>query len=400
MPKKKKEWIAMLLAGGQGSRLCSLNGKIAKSAVKFGGKYRIIDFTLTNCVNSGIDTVGVLTQYQPHLLNEYMGTGVPWDLERIWGGLKILPPYQRQHGADWYRSTANAIYQNIDFINRYAPDYVIILSGDHIYRMDYRKMLEYHKEKNSDCTIAVLDVPLSETGRFGIMSTDPDGRIIKFIEKPKIPESTKASMGIYIFSKEKLISYLEADDADAESSNDFGKNVIPSILAAGENLYAYEFEGYWKDVGTVSSLWEANMDMLGPEPRLNLNDKVWSIYSRQDSRPPQHIGRLAVVENSVVTEGCEIYGSVINCVLGSGVRVMSGASVRDSVIMDDVLISEGASVDCAIVDTGATIGAGARVGAPRDESLPPSEVEVTVIGAGVFVPSGVEVTPHEKLIMV
>jgi glucose-1-phosphate adenylyltransferase len=344
--------------------------------------------------------VGVLTQYQPHLLNEYMGTGVPWDLERIWGGLKILPPYQRQHGADWYRSTANAIYQNIDFINRYAPDYVIILSGDHIYRMDYRKMLEYHKEKNSDCTIAVLDVPLSETGRFGIMSTDPDGRIIKFIEKPKIPESTKASMGIYIFSKEKLISYLEADDADAESSNDFGKNVIPSILAAGENLYAYEFEGYWKDVGTVSSLWEANMDMLGPEPRLNLNDKVWSIYSRQDSRPPQHIGRLAVVENSVVTEGCEIYGSVINCVLGSGVRVMSGASVRDSVIMDDVLISEGASVDCAIVDTGATIGAGARVGAPRDESLPPSEVEVTVIGAGVFVPSGVEVTPHEKLIMV
>ncbi|MGI6167277.1 MAG: glucose-1-phosphate adenylyltransferase [Eubacteriales bacterium] len=398
MPKKKKEWIAMLLAGGQGSRLCSLTGKIAKSAVKFGGKYRIIDFTLTNCVNSGIDTVGVLTQYQPHLLNEYMGTGVPWDLDRMWGGLKILPPYQRQHGADWYRSTANAIYQNIDFINRYDPDYVIILSGDHIYRMDYRKMLEYHKEKNSDCTIAVLDVPLSEAGRFGIMSTDDDGRIIKFTEKPKIPESTKASMGIYIFGKDKLISYLEADDADAESSNDFGKNVIPSILVAGEKLYAYEFEGYWKDVGTVSSLWEANMDMLGSDPKLN--DKDWSIYSRQDSRPPQHIGRLAVVENSVVTEGCEIYGSVINCVLGSGVKVMSGARVSDSVLMDDVLVSEGASVDCAIVDTGAVVGAGARVGAVRDESLPLSEVPVTVIGAGVIVPSGCEVTPYEKLVMV
>ncbi|NLW73653.1 MAG: glucose-1-phosphate adenylyltransferase [Clostridiales bacterium] len=400
MPKKKKEWIAMLLAGGQGSRLCSLTGKIAKSAVKFGGKYRIIDFTLTNCVNSGIDTVGVLTQYQPHLLNEYLGTGVPWDLDRMWGGLKILPPYQRQHGADWYRSTANAIYQNIDFINRYDPDYVIILSGDHIYRMDYRKMLEYHKEKNSDCTIAVLDVPLSEAGRFGIMSTDNDGRIIKFTEKPKIPESTKASMGIYIFGKDKLISYLEADDADAESSNDFGKNVIPSILAAGEKLYAYEFEGYWKDVGTVSSLWEANMDMLGPDPKLNLNDKDWSIYSRQDSRPPQHIGRLAVVENSVVTEGCEIYGSVINCVLGSGVRVMSGARVRDSVLMDDVLISEGARVDCAIVDTGAVVGAGARVGAVRDESIPLSDVPVTVVGSEVILPSGCEVTPYEKLVMV
>ena len=398
MPKKKKEWIAMLLAGGQGSRLCSLTGKIAKSAVKFGGKYRIIDFTLTNCVNSGIDTVGVLTQYQPHLLNEYMGTGVPWDLERIWGGLKILPPFQRQRGADWYRSTANAIYQNIDFINRYDPDYVIILSGDHIYRMDYRKMLEYHKEKNSDCTIAVLDVPLSEAGRFGIMSADSDGRIIKFTEKPKIPESTKASMGIYIFGKDKLISYLEADDADAESSNDFGKNVIPSILAAGENLYAYEFEGYWKDVGTVSSLWEANMDMLGPAPKLNLNDKAWSIYSRHDNRSPQYTGRLAVIENSVVTEGCEIYGSVINCVLGLGLAherrecARLGAHGRRACAR--------ASVSSAIVDTGAAIGAGARVGTPRDESLPASEVAVTVIGAGVFVPSGCEVTPYEKLVMV
>jgi glucose-1-phosphate adenylyltransferase len=393
---RKKEWIAMILAGGQGSRLALLTKKIAKPAVYFGGKYRIIDFTLTNCCLSGIDTVGVLTQYQPTVLNEYMGTGEPWDLDRNWGGLKILPPYQRQHGADWYRGTANAIYQNIEFINRYNPEYVLILSGDHIYRMDYRGMLEFHKEKNADCTIAVLDVPLSEASRFGIMSTDDDGKITKFTEKPKMPDSTKASMGIYIFKKDKLLSYLEADDNDTDSSKDFGKNVIPSVLASGERLYAYEFEGYWKDVGTISSLWEANMDMLGSEPKINFCDGGWQVYSRQNSsEPPQYIGRHAVVENSVITEGCEIFGSVRNSVLGSGVKIMSGASVRDAVIMDNVTIGEGAAVSYSIIDTAASVGAGAKVGTQRE-----SGAEITVIPTGITVPSGCEVTPYEKIMMV
>ena len=389
---KKKECVAMLLAGGQGSRLYALTQKTAKPAVQFGGKYRIIDFPLSNCVNSGIDTVGVLTQYQPLVLNDYIGNGLPWDLDRTFGGLNILPPYQGQKSADWYRGTANAIYQNLEFINRYDPDYVLVLSGDHIYKMDYGKMLAFHKEKGADCTIAVLDVPLSEASRFGIMSVDEQDRIFKFTEKPKEPDSTKASMGIYIFNKDKLQSYLEADEADPLSSNDFGKNVIPAMLGAGEKMYAYAFEGYWKDVGTISSLWEANMDMLGDDPQLLLNDESWRVFSRHYSQPPQYVGKHAIVSNSVVTEGCEIHGTVKNCVLGAGVRVMHGAYVKDSVIMDGVVIGEGATVNYSIIDTNARIGAGTRVGAARGEG-----VEIAVVGADVNIPSGTEVAPGEMI---
>ncbi len=389
---KKKECVAMLLAGGQGSRLYALTQKTAKPAVQFGGKYRIIDFPLSNCVNSGIDTVGVLTQYQPLVLNDYIGNGLPWDLDRTFGGLKILPPYQGQKSADWYRGTANAIYQNLEFINRYDPDYVLVLSGDHIYKMDYGKMLAFHKQKGADCTIAVLDVPLSEASRFGIMSVDEQDRIFKFTEKPKEPNSTKASMGIYIFNKDKLQSYLEADEADPLSSNDFGKNVIPAMLGAGEKMVAYAFEGYWKDVGTISSLWEANMDMLGDDPQLSLNDESWRVFSRHYSQPPQYIGKHAIVSNSVVTEGCEIHGTVKNCVLGAGVRIMHGAYVKDSVIMDGVVIGEGATVNYSIIDTNATIGAGTRVGAARDEG-----VEIAVVGADVNIPSGAEIAPGEMI---
>ncbi len=389
---KKKECVAMLLAGGQGSRLYALTQKTAKPAVQFGGKYRIIDFPLSNCVNSGIDTVGVLTQYQPLVLNDYIGNGLPWDLDRTFGGLKILPPYQGQKGADWYRGTANAIYQNLEFINRYDPDYVLVLSGDHIYKMDYGKMLAFHKQKGADCTIAVLDVPLSEASRFGIMSVDDEDRIFKFTEKPKNPDSTKASMGIYIFNKDKLQSYLEADEADPLSANDFGKNVIPAMLGAGEKMYAYAFDGYWKDVGTISSLWEANMDMLGNDPQLCLNDESWRIFSRHYSQPPQYVGKHAIVSNSVITEGCEIYGTVKNCVLGAGVKIMHGAYIKDSVIMDNVVIGEGATVNYSIIDTDAHIGAGARVGSAKAEG-----VEIAVIGTGVHIPSGAEVFPGEMI---
>ena len=296
----------MLLAGGQGSRLYALTTRLAKPAVSFGGKYRIIDFTLSNCVNSGIDTVGVLTQYQPLLLNDYIGNGLPWDLDRTYGGVKILPPYQGKEKADWYKGTANAIYQNLQFIDQYDPDYVLILSGDHIYKMDYAAMLAFHKRRGADCTIACIDVPLEEASRFGIMSTYEDGKIWKFSEKPKNPDSTQASMGIYIFNKKKLAEYLIADEADENSSNDFGKNIIPAMLAAGEKMYAYSFEGYWKDVGTISSLWEANMDMLGSDPALKLNDEKWRIYARHFARAPQYVGGNGVVENSSVTEGCKI----------------------------------------------------------------------------------------------
>ena len=281
---RKKECVAMLLAGGQGSRLYALTEKNAKPAVPFGGKYRIIDFTLSNCVNSGIDTVGVLTQYQPLMLNEYIGNGLPWDLDRAYGGVKILPPYQGKNGADWYKGTANAIYQNLQFIARYNPEYVLILSGDHIYKMDYDKMLDYHKKTGADCTIAVIDVPIEEASRFGIMSVDEEGRIFKFSEKPKNPDSTKASMGIYIFSTDCLFKYLTEDAENPDSSNDFGKNIIPNMLAAGEKMMAYPFSGYWKDVGTISSLWEANMDLLGDIPSLNLNDEEWRIYASTTAR--------------------------------------------------------------------------------------------------------------------
>ena len=389
---RKKECVAMLLAGGQGSRLYALTTKTAKPAVRFGGKYRIIDFPLSNCVNSGIDTVGVLTQYQPLGLNEHIGNGLPWDLDRAFGGVMILPPYQGQKRADWYKGTANAIYQNLAFINRYDADYVLILSGDHIYKMDYDKMLDFHKAKGADCTIAVIDVPLEEASRFGIMSTNPDDSIFKFSEKPKNPDSTKASMGIYIFNRQKLQDYLEADEADPDSANDFGKNIIPAMLAAGEKMYAYPFEGYWKDVGTISSLWEANMDLLGNKPVLDLSGDDWRIFARHAASAPQFVGADAKVENSYITEGCEIYGTVKNSVIGPGVKVMAGAVVEDCVLMSDLVIEADAKVTYAILDAGVTIGAGAVVGADRATGA-----EITVIGEGVQINAGATVAPGAML---
>lgn len=389
---RKKECVAMLLAGGQGSRLYALTQKTAKPAVPFGGKYRIIDFPLSNCINSGIDAVGVLTQYQPLVLNDYIGNGLPWDLDRSFGGVKILPPYQGNKKSDWYLGTANAIYQNINYIDIYDPNYVIILSGDHIYKMDYSKMLDYHKETGADCTIAVLDVPLEEASRFGIMSTNPDGSIYKFTEKPKNPDSTKASMGIYIFTKKKLFDYLIADAEKEKSSHDFGKDIIPAMLAAGEKMFAYEFSGYWKDVGTISSLWEANMDLLGEYPNFSLHDEEWRIYSRNDARAPQFVGEGASIHNSIVSEGCEVYGTVINSVLFSGVKVARGAYIKDSVVMSDTSVGHGATVKYSILDCGVEVGAGASVGKERSESS-----GITVVGSGVKVASGSIIGDNEMI---
>ncbi len=389
---KKKECVAMLLAGGQGSRLYALTQKTAKPAVSFGGKYRIIDFPLSNCTNSGIDTVGVLTQYSPLLLNEYIGNGLPWDLDRAFGGVSILSPYQAIAGADWYKGTANAIWQNMEFINRYDAKYVLILSGDHIYKMDYNKMLDYHKAQNADCTIAVLDVPLEEASRFGIMSTKEDGTIFKFSEKPKNPDSTKASMGIYIFTKDKLEKYLSADAQDPASSNDFGKNIIPAMLGAGEKMMAYEFEGYWKDVGTIDSLWEANMDLLGEKPIFSVSDESWRIFSRHGAEAPQFVGADAVIENASITAGCEILGTVRNSVLGPGVTVGAGAVVEDSVIFNDVHIGAGATVRYAILDGNVTVGAGATVGESRETAS-----GIAVIGADCKVADG-ETVPAGAMI--
>ena len=370
----------MLLAGGQGSRLYTLTEKTAKPAVAFGGKYRIIDFTLSNCINSGIDTVGVLTQYQPLVLNEYIGNGQPWDLDRLNGGVMVLPPYQGHSSADWYRGTANAIYQNLNFIERYDPDYVLVLSGDHIYKMDYSKMLDYHKKTNAAATIAVIDVPIEEASRFGIMNTDSDGRIIEFEEKPPHPKSTKASMGIYIFNRDLLADYLHADERNPESSNDFGKNIIPAMLEGGEKMYAYSFEGYWKDVGTVESLWEANMDLLGESPVFDLFDTEHRIYSRNLARAPHYIGNGAKVENSIITEGCEVYGTVENSILFSGVTVERGAHICGSIIMNDTHIKEGASVRYSIIDGSCDIGEFAKVGEDRD-----SGKGITLVGGGLII---------------
>ena len=382
----------MLLAGGQGSRLYALTQKTAKPAVSFGGKYRIIDFPLSNCINSGMDTVGVLTQYRPLLLNEYIGNGLAWDLDRRFGGVQILAPYQGQSGADWYRGTANAIWQNMEFINRYDAKYVLILSGDHIYKMDYAKMLAEHKKSGAACTIAVLDVPIEEASRFGIMSTREDGSIFKFTEKPKNPDSTKASMGIYVFTKDKLEAYLKADNDDPESSNDFGKNIIPTMLASGEKMMSYSFEGYWKDVGTIQSLWEANMDLLGDSPAFSLLDEAWRIYSRHSAQPPQYIAKGAVVENASITAGCQIYGTVRGSVLGANVTVGKGAVVEDSVIMNDVTIEDGATVRYAILDEKVTVGKKATIGASRE-----SGAEIAVVGADVTIKAGEVVAPGAML---
>ena len=389
---KKKECVAMLLAGGQGSRLYALTEKTAKPAVSFGGKYRIIDFPLSNCINSGVDTVGVLTQYQPLVLNDYIGNGLAWDLDRAQGGVKILPPYQGKNGADWYKGTANAIYQNLQFIYNYDPDYVLVLSGDHIYKMDYDKMLKAHKSLGADCTIAVIDVSLEEASRFGIMSVDEENRIYKFTEKPKNPDSTKASMGIYIFSKDCLAKYLIQDAEDPDSSNDFGKNIIPAMLADGQKLYAYSFSGYWKDVGTIDSLWEANMDLLGVHPALTLSDESWRIYSRHTATAPQYVGKNAIIENSSITEGCEIYGTVRNSVLGTGVKVLEGAVVEDSVIFDDVIIGENAKISYSIIDSNVIVGASSSIGRSKDEAK-----GITVIGTKIDVPFGTEVADAKMI---
>ncbi len=382
----------MLLAGGQGSRLYTLTENTAKPAVPFGAKYRIIDFTLSNCISSGIDTVGVLTQYQPLVLNEYIGNGQPWDLDRMNGGVMVLPPYQGAGSADWYRGTANAVYQNMAFINRYDPDYVLVLSGDHIYKMDYSKMLDYHKKNSADATIAVIEVTLTEASRFGIMNTDENGKIIEFEEKPEHPKSTKASMGIYIFNRNVLTKYLTEDDKNGTSSNDFGKNVIPAMLKGGERMYAYSFSGYWKDVGTVESLWQANMDLLGDEPPLDLFDMDRRIYSRNLIRAPHYIGSDAKLSNSIVTEGCEVNGVVENSILFSGVKVDRGAYIRNSIIMNDTVIHSGASVLYSIVDAGSEINTGAKIGTDKD-----SANGITLIGAKLTIPSGTVIPAGEMV---
>lgn len=372
----RKEVVAMILAGGQGSRLGVLTKNIAKPAVPFGGKYRIIDFPLSNCSNSGIYTVGVLTQYKPLDLNNHIGIGDPWDLDRRDGGVSILPPYQEEKGGDWYKGTANAIYQNIEFVDRYDPEYVLILSGDHIYKMDYYKMLDFHKENNSDVTIAVIDVPIEEASRFGIMNTRADNSIYEFEEKPSIPKSTNASMGIYIFNWSVLKRYLREDEMDTKSDNDFGKNIIPSMLNNGRKLMAYSFEGYWKDVGTIQSLWEANMDLLKLDNKLNLYDREWKIYSQNEVRPAHYIGENAKIINSLIVEGCIINGKIENSVLSQGVYVGKNTVIIDSVIMPNVKIGDNVRIEKAIIGNNAIINHGCRIKNDND---------IEVIGAYQYV---------------
>ena len=386
----KKECVAMLLAGGQGSRLYALTGKAAKPIMPFGGKYRIIDFPLSNCANSGIDVVGVLTQYQPLRLNSYIGSGQPWDLDMLKGGVYILPPYQSAgEKGEWFSGTANAIYQNIDFVDMWNPEYVLILSGDHIYKMNYAEMLKQHKESGADCTIAVIRVPLDEASRFGIMSTGTDGFINEFAEKPENPKSNLASMGIYIFTWETLRKYLIEDEADPESSKDFGKNIIPTMLGNGEKLWPYKFVGYWRDVGTIDSLWEANMDMLDPD-LINLYDSNWPIRSRSPIKPPQYIGEGANVVHSIITEGCKIEGRVENSILSNSVTVAANATVKNSVLMPGCEIGEGAVIEYAIIGEDAKIGKNAHVGAiPEGDNKP----EITTCGPDCRIPNGTLIAP-------
>ncbi len=391
---RKKDCVAMVLAGGQGSRLYVLTSKVAKPAVPFGGKYRIIDFALSNCTNSNIDTVGVLTQYQPHELNAYIGSGQPWDLDRLDGGVHVLPPYMTGKSGEWYKGTANAIYQNINFIDQYDPDYVLILGGDHIYKMNYSRMIDQHRRTGADATIAVIEVEWEEASRFGIMSVDAEGQITEFAEKPKEPKSNLASMGIYVFSWQKLKEYLIEDEADSTSSNDFGGDIIPKMLSNGEKMMAYKFEGYWKDVGTINSLWDANMDMLASNSSLNIFDDNWKIYSRNPTAPPHYVGENAEISHSIVTEGCEIYGTVENSVLFDSVTVGEGAIVRYSTIMPRVTIKPGAVIEYAIVAEDAIIGENAHIGAdPKDTD--PDEWGISVIASSVKVGTGAVVKPQQ-----
>lgn len=386
--KNKKQCVAMLLAGGQGSRLGILTADVAKPAIPYGGKYRIIDFPLSNCTNSGIDVVGVLTQYRPLLLNAYIGSGSPWDLDLAHGGVYVLPPYVTGKSGEWYSGTANAIYQNIQFIEQFNTDYVLILSGDHIYKMDYNKMLQFHIQNNADCTIAVREVPWDEASRFGIMNTNEDNSISEFEEKPAHPKSNKASMGVYIFTWEKLRQYLVADAEDPNSSNDFGKNIIPKMLDDQQRMFAYDFEGYWKDVGTIESLWEANMDLLTLPMPIDLYDAKWRIYGRNPGLAPHFIAEGASVRNSLITEGCEVFGNVDHSVIFSGVTIREGTTVKDSVVMPGAVIERGAQVQRAIVSEDAVIGAGATVGEATGN--------IAVVGTGVHLAAGGEVKAGEQ----
>ena len=393
---QKKRCIAMLLAGGQGSRLKVLTENTAKPAVPFGGKYRIIDFPLSNCVNSGIDTVGILTQYQPLELNEYIGNGQPWGLNKTHSCAQVLPPYERHDKkSGWYKGTANAIYQNIDFIERYDPDYVVILSGDHIYKMDYAAMVAYHEENNASCTIAVRTVPLKEASRFGILNTNPDNTIYEFEEKPKAPKSTNASMGIYVFNWAVLRQALISDEEDETSSNDFGKNIIPNLLNQGHKMLAYNFDGYWKDVGTIDSLWEANMELLGKDPEFNIRgDEQSKIYARNSALPSSYIDAEAITVNSFIAEGSEIFGTVRHSIISVGCTVGNGAVVEDSVVMPGVTIEPGAIVRHAILGENSRIGRNAVVGGafgPKDKK------KISVTSKGAVVESNTVLLPGEML---
>lgn len=392
----KKECIAMLLAGGQGTRLGVLTSNVAKPAVPFGAKYRIIDFPLSNSINSGIDTIGVLTQYRPFELHQYIGNGQPWDLDRLSGGIYVLPPYMGAKSGEWYKGTANAIYQNIDFIDNYNPEYVVILSGDHIYKMDYHEMLKDHKKNNADCTIAVREVPIQEASRFGILNLKKNSRQIEeFEEKPKQPKSTKASMGIYIFTWAKLRQYLIDDENDKTSENDFGKNIIPKMIADNQRLFAYQFDDYWKDVGTISSLWEANMDVLyGKE--LNLDDDKWKIYARNNAEPPQFIAPTGKVSNCLISEGTVVKGTVKNSVISNSVTIGEGAYVEDSIIMPGAVIEDGADVRYAIIGWNAKIGKNAMVGETL-EPCKPGEWKIAVVAPNYDLPQDAVVGPNEMI---
>jgi glucose-1-phosphate adenylyltransferase len=396
MLSTRKECVAMLLAGGQGTRLGALTLEVAKPAVPFGGKYRIIDFPLSNTINSGIDTIGVLTQYQPFELNQYIGNGQPWDLDRLNGGAFVLPPYHKGKSGEWYKGTANAIYQNINFIDRYNPEFVLILSGDHIYKMDYSEMLENHKENNADCTIAVLNVNLEEASRFGIMNTYDNNEIFEFEEKPKKPKSTKASMGIYIFTWDKLRDYLIRDEENKDSSNDFGKNIIPMMLKDKQRMFAYEFKGYWKDVGTISSLWEANMDLLDTESGINLNDRGWKMYARNTAEPPHFVGENATITNSIVSEGCDIDGKIINSVIFHGSTIAKGAEIKDSIIMPDAVVGANTRICHAIIGWNSVIGENCVIGAPQTGPVG-GEWNIAVVGPELTMPKNSVVKEGEMI---
>lgn len=390
-----KKCVAMLLAGGQGSRLGVLTQEVAKPAVPFGGKYRIIDFALSNCVNSEIDTVGVLTQYKPLELNSYIGNGQSWDLDRMTGGVFVLPPYMKESSGEWYKGTANAIYQNMAFIDQFCPKYVLVLSGDHIYKMDYSAMLRYHEKNQADATIAVIEVPWNDAGRFGIMNTDADERVTEFVEKPKQPKSNKASMGVYVFTWSVLREALMADEENKKSSNDFGKDIIPMLLKEKRRLFAYPFKGYWKDVGTIYSLWEANMDLISQPPRLNLYDTKWRIYSRNPVKPPHYIAGGAEVCNSLVTEGCNVYGTVNHSVLFAGVEVGEGSFVEDSVIMPGVKIGKNVRVQRAIVGENTVLEDDSVVGEVPLAGYSTSAVEndgITLVGGKAVLKTGATVS--------